>query len=83
MEVHHIWGFLEVTGGDQVTGVPLVDRADNVIVVCPYHHALLHFRRPIYRFDAEKSGFADGTSSFLPLLLQLHEVSGGERYRVR
>lgn len=81
VEVHHVWGFLEAIGGDQVNGVPLVDRSDNIIVVCPHHHALLHYRRPTIHFDSERGGFVDGIGLAIPLALRLHEVSGAERYR--
>lgn len=60
--------------------MPLVDRSDNAIVICPHHHAVLHYRRPLYRYDTMRVGFADGVGGFLPLVLRLHEVSGAERY---
>jgi hypothetical protein len=82
VEVHHLWGFLEASSGDQLNGTPLVDRADNCIVACPYHHALLHYREPRYRFDPASVGFVDETGAVLVLEMKRHDIVGGERYRV-
>lgn len=76
VEVHHIQGISEARRAsvdDQDSGAYTIDSADNVIVVCPYHHKLLHHYHSPIRYDADKQLFRSEDGSLeLPLRLNKH-----------
>ena len=76
VEVHHIKGFAEAvnhTGDDQDSGDYVVDDASNLVVLCCYHHKVLHHDRLDFRWHTGSRAFvsADGSRS-LPLKINKH-----------
>lgn len=76
VEVHHIEGLAETRNADpanQDAGQYILDTFENVVVVCAYHHRLLHHYRSPIRFDGGSREFrAEDGSVALPLLLNKH-----------
>ena len=64
VEVHHLKGLAEV-GKRAILGQLDEDEYENltsyhnVVVVCPYHHRLLHHRVPSFEFHPERLSFVD------------------------
>lgn len=59
-EAHHILPFSSAQNND----------ADNIIILCPNHHRLIHKANPI--FDAQKKAFVFPNGSELKIKLNLH-----------
>jgi len=78
VEVHHIKGFAEVdtkrgiTGATQDSSDLLLDRADNIVVVCPHHHMVLHYGHGGMMYDSASRSFVGSDGTVLPLLLNEH-----------
>jgi len=76
VEVHHIKGFNEVSnveGVDQEKGDYVVDNFKNAIIVCVYHHKLLHKHKDEYSYDANHRCFVSkDKSSKIPVILNKH-----------
>jgi hypothetical protein len=78
-EVHHIDGFSEVDEhlpgeiNSQETALLNVDRAENLIVVCAYHHMLLHHRFGGFAYDRAKKEFHAPDSTRTGLVMNRHQ----------
>lgn len=78
VEVHHIEGFAEVDtkrgaiGSTQDNSDLLLDRADNIVVVCPHHHMVLHYGHGGMIYDSTSQTFVGGDGTVLPLLRNEH-----------
>lgn len=62
VEVHHIMGLAEIVAAEgegqlEESEYQNLTSYHNVIVVCPYHHILLHHRDPPLEFDSENFRF--------------------------
>ena len=77
-KVHHIAGFAEidtVVAGATITyerALLDIDDAANVIVVCPYHHVLIHHRFGGFEFDREHLRFIAPDGSILTVQRNKH-----------
>lgn len=78
VEVHHIEGYSEIdkaqksAGTTQESSELLIDRAENIVVVCPYHHALLHHDVRDFTFAADELAFVGKNHATLPLMTNKH-----------
>lgn len=76
VEVHHVAGkgeAINLTTEDQGSGEYVVDDPGDVVVVCPYHHKLLHHYRSRIRFDRKAREFRSEDGSLaLSLKLDRH-----------
>lgn len=76
VEIHHILGLAEAedpVGDDQEEGIFSLDSYRNVVVVCAYHHRLLHHYKSRFRYDHHRKRFvAEGGSLILPLTRNEH-----------
>ena len=78
VEVHHIEGFAELDNASRVVAPTqegaelLIDRAANIVVVCPHHHALLHHDVRRFAFDAGRLAFVGEDGTELALTLNRH-----------
>lgn len=75
VEVHHIRGIAETEAGQyrsQDEGHYDLDSHRNIVVVCPYHHMLLHNYKSPISFDRSALRFVSEDAS-LELPLQLNE----------
>jgi hypothetical protein len=75
VEVHHIKGFDEVTDMtvDQESGDYVIDTYRNAVVVCVYHHKLLHKHKNEFSYNSVKLSFIskDGSRE-IPINLNRH-----------
>lgn len=76
VEIHHIKGFNEVTnieGVNQENGDYVIDNIKNALIVCVYHHKLIHKHKNEYSYDAVHQCFVskDGSSK-IPVILNKH-----------
>ena len=76
VEVHHIQGFKEatdITDEGQERGEYMIDNYKNVVVLCCYHHKLLHKYKGGFMYDPVSHKFIskDGTIK-IPLKHNLH-----------
>ena len=76
VEVHQVAGRAEAINlatEDQASGDYVLDDPEEVVVVCPYHHKLLHHYKSRIRFDRQKRAFrAQDDSLTIPLKLDKH-----------
>lgn len=78
VEVHHLEGLAEVSSGRRAAGVTQetseleLDRASNIAVLCPHHHALMHHGGGGFRFDRESKCFTGPDGSTLALTANKH-----------
>ncbi len=78
VEVHHIQGLAEVNqatrsvGPTQDASELLLDRAENIVVVCPHHHMVLHYAHGGVEFDRANQRFIGRDGTILPLLINEH-----------
>jgi len=78
VEVHHIKGFAEVDphsgkiGPTQETSDILLDKAGNIVVVCPYHHMVLHYSHGGFKFDQANGRFIGKDGAILCLTKNDH-----------
>jgi len=75
VEVHHIRGFNEAAGWEnsQDEGEYVVDDYENMVVLCPHHHRLLHHHKANFAFDADREQFVSKDRKvFLKLRVNLH-----------
>ena len=78
VEVHHIEGYSEIseTQGSASTTQEdselLIDRAENIVVLCPYHHALLHHDTREFTFVVDRLAFVGKDETELPLMTNKH-----------
>ena len=78
VEVHHLTGFAEIAPGAE-TEPPSqdeadlqIDRASNIVIVCPFHHMLLHHGDGGYTFDVARKVFTTASGTILPLSVNYH-----------
>jgi hypothetical protein len=76
VEVHQVAGkgeAIRLTAEDQGSGEYVLDDPEDAVVVCPYHHKLLHHYKSRIRFDRKKREFrSEDGSLILPLRLDRH-----------
>ena len=76
VEIHHIKGFNEVSnieGVDQEKADYIIDNFKNTIIVCVYHHKLLHKHKNEFSYDAIQRSFISKDKSIeIPLVLNKH-----------
>ncbi len=76
VEVHQVAGkgeAIRLATEDQGSGEYVVDDPGDVVVVCPYHHKLLHHYKSRIRFDRKQREFRSEDGSLtLPLRLDKH-----------
>lgn len=78
VEVHHIKGFAEVDsrkgkiGPTQEASDILLDKAENIVVVCPHHHMVLHYSCGGFLFDRIKHHFVGKDGTILKLVKNDH-----------
>lgn len=73
VEVHHILGLAEVAGRfehGQMDDSEYINLTSyhNVLVLCPYHHRLVHHHDPPFEFDWDNLQFAAGGEFVLPVI---------------